>query len=893
MTETTRRPRTILIILLVLLLLVVLVALLWFLQTRRLEAARDRFNPPQVFVLNPVQGQQEFAGTHLIVTSSASGFNLLTSMELWVDGYLHDTWEVENSEGSEVMYGNFSVPVFEGVHMLVVRATDTEGLVGSSLPVGYQGIPLPDPGFYVLNLPYNPIIPLEELADSLGGDPGMALDFNPGAAGGQHPPGAPLEIPVFPEPEPGVPQAAPSGQLTQTGLATGKICYPSQYIPAMTAYFKEVNTGVVSTLPIAQNQLTYQINLAPGTYHAYAWLTDNSMGGSYSYAVPCGLSVNCTNHNPLPFTVFSGSTTTGIDICDWYSQPDVPPASGASGPTTPTSPGGGEILQVDTLLPVGNQFSLPFAIAIPLSAPPAPTNLTASVENCRVNLSWKTSGSEATGYGVWMSDQTGLQRLMATLKPGSGEQLAYSFQPPKSGAITVWVDAYNAVGSQSSAPAQVRVEPDCASEGSTDIRIESQVVSVPPEYQQVYVYLSIDGYPERRYPSDDSSFLIAEGGQVFLSPEAAEPGAYVIPEPSDGSIELAADCWGWAGGQLSQISSFTEVLTSSAWDSGTLDIGDERCGLSVIVNTSDDGDGDGFVYGTFTNSSIPAPFNVRESRLGSDTYSVDGLDEYQWFWERLIRWQWKGDISKITGFTIKLNGKPIATVPANMRSWVVTLPEWCGTGNTWTVTANAKSGSSPTSAPGTGFVPNCPAYFIAGFEWIKLYVADDSYHPFSPAGCDKMEAYWRLAVGPIVTSHPSGGYYPLSCGQYSIEQINMRPNSDFFRIPMSSNKPRSVRIAAYFYDYDWGSSDDLFYYLDETIQIPSFTVADAAITSACNGWKADGYVRFLPSNSPLLSNQPQPRNKACVLRSHPRRRGDGLGNMYLWWSIYEPSASGN
>jgi len=266
MAETTRRPRTILIVLLVLLLLVALAALLWFLQTLRLEAARDRFNPPQVFVVNPVQGQQEIAGRHMIVTASATGFNSLTSMELWVDGYHYETFAVENPEGSEVIYGNFNVPVFDGVHMLVVRATDIEGLVGSSLPVGYKGVHIPDPDLYLLSLPYNPVVPFEDLAESLGGDPGMAAEFNPGAAGGEHPPGAPLEIPIFPEPDPGVPQPAPGGQLTQNGLATGKICYPSQYIPEMTAYFKEVNTGVVISLPIALNPLTYQINLAPGTY---------------------------------------------------------------------------------------------------------------------------------------------------------------------------------------------------------------------------------------------------------------------------------------------------------------------------------------------------------------------------------------------------------------------------------------------------------------------------------------------------------------------------------------------------------------------------------------------------------------------------------------------------
>jgi hypothetical protein len=209
------------------------------------------------------------------------------------------------------------------------------------------------------------------------------------------------------------------------------------------------------------------------------------------------------------------------------------------------------------------------------------------------------------------------------------------------------------------------------------------------------------------------------------------------------------------------------------------------------------------------------------------------------------------------------------------------------------VTANAKSGSSPTSAPGVGVMPNCPAYFVVGFEWLKLYMADDSYHPFSPAGCDTMESYWRLAVGPVVNSHHGGGsYYPLSCGQHNIEQINMRPNSDYFLIPLSAGKPRTFRIAAYFYDYDWGSSDDLYYYFDTTVQIPSFTNANQAITSSCSHNSA-GWLANVAPNAPVLSSHPELKNNACILRSYVRNAGDGIGQMYLWWSIYEPSSSGN
>jgi hypothetical protein len=94
----------------------------------------------------------------------------------------------------------------------------------------------------------------------------------------------------------------------------------------MTAYFENVSTNAMTTLDIAADQMQYTIELDLGTYVAYAWLLDGSIGGSYSQAVPCGLGVSCTDHSLLSFTVSAGQATSGINLCDWYGAPgDVPP----------------------------------------------------------------------------------------------------------------------------------------------------------------------------------------------------------------------------------------------------------------------------------------------------------------------------------------------------------------------------------------------------------------------------------------------------------------------------------------------------------------------------------------------------------------------------------------
>ncbi len=114
------------------------------------------------------------------------------------------------------------------------------------------------------------------------------------------------------------------------GTVTGRICFPSERIPVMTAYFQNINTNQVIEMAIGENQPSYGIDLPAGEYIAYAWLPDFVMGGLYSEFVLCGLGADCTDHTPVPFQVEPGRATNGIDLCDWYGQPrDVPLPPGA------------------------------------------------------------------------------------------------------------------------------------------------------------------------------------------------------------------------------------------------------------------------------------------------------------------------------------------------------------------------------------------------------------------------------------------------------------------------------------------------------------------------------------------------------------------------------------
>lgn len=102
---------------------------------------------------------------------------------------------------------------------------------------------------------------------------------------------------------------------------TGSICFPGDDIPDMTLYLEDTEKETVVELPVAAGQTSYEVNLSPGTYIAYAWLKDFSRGGLYSRAVPCGLKEGCDDHTLLSFSVVRTEVTKGIDICDWFAGP--------------------------------------------------------------------------------------------------------------------------------------------------------------------------------------------------------------------------------------------------------------------------------------------------------------------------------------------------------------------------------------------------------------------------------------------------------------------------------------------------------------------------------------------------------------------------------------------
>jgi hypothetical protein len=120
----------------------------------------------------------------------------------------------------------------------------------------------------------------------------------------------------------------------EMGTIIGTLSYPSEGIPPLRVVAFEANTGEYSYVDTATNQSTYTIDLPVGTYNVVAYSIGGDgfptgLSGGYSQAVPCGLSVDCTDHSLIDVSVTVGATASGVDPGDWYapdgSFPPMPP----------------------------------------------------------------------------------------------------------------------------------------------------------------------------------------------------------------------------------------------------------------------------------------------------------------------------------------------------------------------------------------------------------------------------------------------------------------------------------------------------------------------------------------------------------------------------------------
>ncbi len=127
------------------------------------------------------------------------------------------------------------------------------------------------------------------------------------------------------EPAPGVPL---------NGTITGKLSYPSEFIPPLRVATFSLTDGKAYFVDTAKNQPEYSIEVPAGTYYVVSYPHEGTAGttghvdsytpgggpfaGGYTQMVPCGLAVGCDDHTLLPVAVTAGQTVAA-DPGDWYA----------------------------------------------------------------------------------------------------------------------------------------------------------------------------------------------------------------------------------------------------------------------------------------------------------------------------------------------------------------------------------------------------------------------------------------------------------------------------------------------------------------------------------------------------------------------------------------------
>ncbi len=112
----------------------------------------------------------------------------------------------------------------------------------------------------------------------------------------------------------------PAAEL-ESGRISGTLGYPSEGIPELTVYaFDVLDETKYFKVDTTTNQKEFTISdIEPGNYYVVAYAKDFETSGSYTTAVICGLSVECTDHGMIDIEVRPGKTTVGAQVTDWYA----------------------------------------------------------------------------------------------------------------------------------------------------------------------------------------------------------------------------------------------------------------------------------------------------------------------------------------------------------------------------------------------------------------------------------------------------------------------------------------------------------------------------------------------------------------------------------------------
>jgi hypothetical protein len=361
-----------------------------------------------------------------------------------------------------------------------------------------------------------------------------------------------------------------------------------------------------------------------------------------------------------------------------------------------------------------------------------------------VFLQWNDNAGDELRYEVWMAPMGGSAQLIASLQPAGGGPAWVKFPAPETGGLSFWVEAVNFVGNQPSNIVWVEVDSRCPTAAPDRLQVELVDMSMGRGYDKAYCYISVENTPEVRMPGDDSDFVQVSGGQANIATWDASKRTFIVPIPADDSLEMAGQCWGWAGQTLDKLGTFSVALARETWDGGRRPLQGDTYEIGLSVQPSGGGDNGTRVTYSYEDSTIPAPYNLREQKIGTEPRrSLYPKTWEDWFLNRKLHWEWTGS-QQLTGFTIFLNGVRYKSVyGGSVRETSVTLPALYDRRIRWQVAADAGEAQSPLSQELAYDLPKSRAYIQVKFDTIRwLYTCDGC----CCGDCSTCEAYGWLSL---------------------------------------------------------------------------------------------------------------------------------------------------
>lgn len=116
------------------------------------------------------------------------------------------------------------------------------------------------------------------------------------------------------------------------GTVSGKLCYPSEILPAGTIEAKNTVTAEMTTQNYpgssAGGKSSYSFSLSPGTFYLRYKISDTLIG-YHTETCKTGSETSCTATNPrvlISVTVEDGKTISDYDLCDFYYSDSTKPS---------------------------------------------------------------------------------------------------------------------------------------------------------------------------------------------------------------------------------------------------------------------------------------------------------------------------------------------------------------------------------------------------------------------------------------------------------------------------------------------------------------------------------------------------------------------------------------